>query len=128
MNQCFKCLVCNQGFKGGEKLKRDEWGGLVHSNISIRQKCVTPVRELFHKNAFVKTNFLDGRMNCLSCASDGVYDVETMEEVEKRVWPTLSKLGFLASGECSYSCCCKEVIDKQALKINARGNLRGLNS
>ena len=25
--QCFTCLVCNKGFQGGEKLKRDEWGG-----------------------------------------------------------------------------------------------------
>ena len=44
---CFKCLVCNKGFKGGEKLKRDEWGEWFMQIIFIRLRCVIPVRELF---------------------------------------------------------------------------------
>ena len=69
----------------------------------------------------------DGRINCLSCASDGVYDVKRMEEVRKRVWPTLSSLGIsLPQGNVNIRVVGKDVIDKQALKINARGNLHWL--
>ena len=50
-----------------------------------------------------------------------------MEEVKKRVWPTLSKLGIAApKGQVIIKVVGKDVIDRQALKINARGNLRGL--
>ena len=38
----------------------------------------------------------DGRKTCISCASDGVYEVKRMEEVRKRVWPTLEALGISA--------------------------------
>ena len=51
--QCFTCLVCNKGFQGGEKLKRDEWGGLVHSNHFHGAKYVILVQKYFTSNAFV---------------------------------------------------------------------------
>jgi hypothetical protein len=50
-----------------------------------------------------------------------------MEEVRKRVWPTLSTLGIPAPvGDVIIRVVGKDVIQKHAKKINARGNLRGL--
>lgn len=126
--QCFTCLVCNEGFQGGEKLKRDEWGGLVHSNHFHKAKvCDSCSKIISPRMLSTKQILKDGRINCLSCASDGVYDVKRMEEVRRRVWPTLSSLGIsLPKGNVNIRVVAKQVIDKQALKINARGNLRGL--
>lgn len=125
---CFKCLVCNRGFKGGEQLKRDEWGGLVHANHFHQAKMCDTCSKIIALGQLSPQQILkDGRMTCLSCATDGVYDVKRMEEVRKRVWPTLSALGIpLPVGDVVIRVVGKDVIERQALKINARGNLRGL--
>ena len=125
---CFKCLVCNQEFEGGEKLKRDEWGGMVHAEHFHKAKmCDTCSRILSTTNLTNKQILKDGRMSCLSCSSDGVFEVKRMEEVRKRVWPTLSTLGIPAPvGDVIIRVVGKDVIEKYAKKINARGNLRGL--
>ena len=61
---------------------------------------------------------------CISCASDGVYEVKRMEEVRERVWHTLAALGIsLPKGDVIIRVVGKDVIARQALKINARGNL-----
>lgn len=125
---CFKCLVCDKGFKGGEKLKRDEWGGMVHTyHFHQTKMCDTCSRIISSGNIATRQILKDGRIICLSCASDGVYELKLMEEVRKRVWPTLSALGIsLPIGDVIIRVVGKDVIDRQAVKINARGNLRGL--
>ena len=125
---CFKCLVCNKGFKGGEKLKRDEWGGMVHANhFHQAEMCDTCSRIISLAELTPQQILKDGRRTCISCASDGVYEVKRMEEVRMRVWPTLAALGIsLPKGNVIIRVVGKDVIDRQALKINARGNLRGL--
>jgi len=125
---CFRCLVCAKVFQGGEKLKRDEWGGMVHVDHFDRAKmCDTCSKIISSETISSKQVFKDGRIVCLSCASDGVFDPKRMEEVRKRVWPTLAALGItVPTGDVVIRVVGKDVIDKQALKINARGNLRGL--
>jgi predicted ester cyclase len=125
---CFNCLVCEKVFQGGEKLKRDEWGGLVHaSHFNQAKMCDTCSKILSVKNISAQQVFKDGRMACNSCASDGVFESKRMEEVRKRVWPTLSSLGISSPvGNVIIRVVGKDIISKQALKINARGNLRGL--
>ena len=29
--ECFSCLVCNRPFLDRQSIRRDEWGGMVHS-------------------------------------------------------------------------------------------------
>jgi hypothetical protein len=125
---CFKCLVCEKVFKGGEKLKRDEWGGMVHdTHFNQAKMCDTCSKIISLKNISAKQVFKDGRIACNSCSSDGVFESKRMEEVRKRVWPTLSSLGISGPvGNVTIRVVGQDVIAKQALKINARGNLRGL--
>ncbi len=125
---CFKCLVCNNEFKGGEKLKRDEWGGMVHADHFYKAKMCDSCSRIISIDNLTSLQLLnDGRMNCISCASDGVYEIKRMEEVRKRVWPTLANLGMAVPvGDVIIRVVGKDVIEKQAKKINARGNLRGL--
>jgi hypothetical protein len=50
-----------------------------------------------------------------------------LEEVEKRVWQTLLKIGITKPvGRLSIRLVDRNLLNKEALKINARGNLRGL--
>jgi hypothetical protein len=121
-------LVCNKEFKGGEKLKRDEWGGMVHAfHFDQAKMCDTCSRIISKANLTARQVLKDGRITCQSCSSDGVYEVKRMEEVRKRVWPTLSALGIpFPVGDVIIRVVGKDVIEKQAKKINANGNLRGL--
>ena len=125
---CFKCLVCDKVFQGGEKLKRDEWGGMVHAKHFHQAKMCDTCSRIISMNAMSpKQVFKDGRFACASCASDGVFESQRMEEVRKRVWPTLVALGISSPiGNVRIRLVGKDVIERQALKINARGNLRGL--
>jgi len=125
---CFKCLVCDKNFKTGEKLKIDEWGGLVHTSHFHKAKMCDTCSKIISFGKVTSQQILkDGRITCLSCSSDGIYDVKRMEEVRRRVWRTISSLGInLPVGDVIIRLVGKDVIDRKALKINARGNLRGL--
>ena len=65
---CFKCLVCNKEFKGGEKLKRDEWGGMVHAfHFDQAKMCDTCSRIISTANLTARQVLKDGRITCQSC-------------------------------------------------------------
>ena len=125
---CFSCMVCRSGFKGGDQFRRDAWNGMVHiKHYQFTGLCGTCSRLFVKKNANPKQFFADGRMSCLSCLKDGVFEKNILSEVEKRVWETLTQIGLSKpKGKLSIRLVDRNLLNKEALKINARGNLRGL--
>lgn len=125
---CFKCMVCHSGFKGGDQFRRDAWNGMVHvKHFQSTGVCGTCSKIFVKKNANPKQFFTDGRMSCSSCFHDGVFEKSILNEVESRVWKTLLQIGLKKPvGKLTIRLVDRRLLDQEALKINATGNLRGL--
>ena len=125
---CFRCMVCRSGFKGGDQFRRDAWKGMVHvKHFQSTGLCGTCSRIFVKREAHPKQFFADGRMSCASCLKDGVFDTKILHEVENRVWQTLNRIGISKPvGQLSIRLVDRGLLNQEALKINARGNLRGL--
>ena len=66
-------------------------------------------------------------MSCITCLKDGVFEGAILKEVENRVWKTLTRIGISKPvGNLSIRLVDRGLLNQEALKINARGNLRGL--
>jgi len=125
---CFRCMVCKSGFRGGDQFRRDAWNGMVHvKHFQSTGLCGTCSRIFVKRNAHPKQFFTDGRMSCSTCLKDGVFEKDILNEVESRVWQTLLQIGITKpAGRLSIRLVDRNLLNKEALKINARGNLRGL--
>lgn len=125
---CFQCMVCRSGFKGGDQFRRDGWKGMVHvKHFNMTGLCGTCSRIFVKRDANPKQFFSDGRMSCASCLRDGVFDAKILNEVEIRVWQSLKRIGISKPvGKLSIRLVDRGLLNQEALKINARGNLRGL--
>ena len=125
---CFRCMVCRSGFRGGDQFRRDAWNGMVHvKHFQATGLCGTCSRIFVKRGAHPKQFFADGRMSCVSCLKDGVFETKILNEVEDRVWNTLTRIGISKpKGKLSIRLVDRGLLNKEALKINARGNLRGL--
>ena len=125
---CFQCMVCRKNFGPGDRFRKDGWGGMVHvEHFSATGLCGTCSRIFPKRNAIKAQFFADGRMTCGSCLKDGIFKLDLLKEVEKRIWPTLMQAGFAKpKGKITLQLVTRDTLIREAAKINATGNLRGL--
>gem|GEM_PF-459566 len=125
---CFTCLVCERPFLDRQSIRRDEWGGLVHTE-HFRQvpRCGTCGRMFSKKTAKPEQFFSDGRLSCLACLRDAVTDVGTLDAVAKRVRQGLSELGLpKPTGPLTMRLVSQKRINQEVERAHGRGSLRGL--
>ena len=66
-------------------------------------------------------------MSCETCIQDGVLDQDLLEQVLQRIKPVMRELGLAEpKGSLALHMVDRNLLNREALKINARGNLRGL--
>lgn len=125
---CFKCMACRKGFGPGDRFRRDGWGGMVHvDHFSLTALCGTCSRIFVKKNAKPEQFFQDGRSTCGSCLANGIFKPELLQEVEKRIWATLLQVGLTKPrGKVALQLVDRKTLLREASRINASGNLRGL--
>jgi hypothetical protein len=125
---CFRCMVCRKNFGPGNRFRKDGWGGMVHvEHFSQTGLCGTCSRIFPKQNAIKEQFFADGRMTCGPCLRDGIFKLNLLKEVEKRIWPTLMQVGFSKpKGKITLQLVDGATLAREAAKINASGNLRGL--
>ncbi len=125
---CFRCMVCKSGFRGGDQFRRDGWNGMVHvKHFQSTGVCGTCSRIFVKRDAHPKQSFTDGRLSCAPCFKDGVFETNILNEVEDRVWQTLLRIGISKPrGSLSIRLVDRGLLNREALRINATGNLRGL--
>ena len=126
--QCFRCLVCQEIFAGGEGLGKDPWGGMVHlEHLEKVETCGSCSRFFSIRGADPRQFFRDGRVSCSSCLDEGVFDLQRLNQVRERILPTLKKIGLvLPSRPIKIHLVDRQFLDREAKRIKARGNLRGL--
>lgn len=125
---CFHCLVCKKNFRGGESIQRDQWGGLAHLNHGNQLvKCDSCSKFFSRKQAQPRQLFNDGRSSCVTCYKDGIFENKLLDAVHERVKPVMRELGMTEPiGSLRLSLVDRHYLNSEALKINAKGNLRGL--
>ena len=125
---CFRCMACRKNFGPGNRFRKDGWGGMVHvEHFSQTGLCGTCSRIFPKQNAIKEQFFADGRMTCGPCLRDGIFKLNLLKEVEKRIWPTLMQVGFSKpKGKITLQLVDGATLAREAAKINASGNLRGL--
>lgn len=125
---CFRCMVCREVFADGESFQRDDWGGMVHVNHShFTSTCGSCSKLFLTRQARPRQIFKDGRTSCSNCLDDGVFKENLLEEVLRRVRPVLLELGISKPrGKLSLELVDRSFLNREALRINAVGNLRGL--
>lgn len=127
-SSCFTCLVCDRPFLNRQSIRRDEWGGLVHTEHFKRARSCGSCGRLFSdKNAKTKQFYSDGRVSCLSCLRDAVTDLSTLKAVTKRVRKGMSELGLPSpEGPLTMHLVNQNQLNKELQKAHGRGSLRGL--
>tara|TARA_B100000242_G_scaffold156188_1_gene111641 strand:- start:288 stop:1340 length:1053 start_codon:yes stop_codon:yes gene_type:complete len=125
---CFRCMVCEKGFVGGERFQRDPWGGMAHlSHGKSLESCGSCSKFFVRNKANPRQFFDDGRVSCETCIQDGVLDQALLEQVLQRIKPVMRELGLAEpKGSLALHMVDRNLLNREALKINARGNLRGL--
>ena len=126
--ECFRCMVCAKGFVGGERFQLDPWGGLSHLHHGkALSSCGSCSRFFVRSKAKPAQLFADGRVSCETCFQDGILDQRLLEKVLLRIKPVMRELGLSEpKGSLSLHMVDQNILSREALKINARGNLRGL--
>lgn len=101
---------------------------MVHvEHFSQTGLCGTCSRIFPKRNAIKEQFFADGRMTCGPCLRDGIFKLDLLKEVEKRIWPTLMQVGFAKpKGKITLQLVDRTTLLREAAKISASGNLRGL--
>lgn len=125
---CFRCMVCRKNFGPGNRFRKDGWGGMVHvEHFSHTGLCGTCSRIFPKQNASKEQFFADGRMSCMPCLKDGIFKLDLLKEVDDRVWKSLMEVGFVKpKGKIILELVDQKTLLREAAKINASGNLRGL--
>lgn len=125
---CFSCLVCDRPFFDRQSIRRDEWGGMVHSeHFRQAHSCGSCGRLFSSPRARPQQLFPDGRVSCLSCLQDAVTDVSTLDAVSKRVRRGMSELGLPApTGGLTMRLVNQNILNKEVERVHGRGSLRGL--
>ena len=126
--ECFRCLVCQKDFSGGDALGKDPWGGMVHlDHMSMAKSCSSCSRFFREEGAAKRQFFHDGRISCHSCMHDGVFDLLKLEQVKQRVLPILQRVGFEFDHKLiKLNLVDRSFLNREAKKIKTSGNLRGL--
>ena len=66
-------------------------------------------------------------MTCGPCLKDGIFKLDLLKEVDDRVWKSLVQVGFAKpKGKIILELVDQKTLLREAAKINASGNLRGL--
>ena len=125
---CFRCMVCRKNFGPGNRFRKDGWGGMVHvEHFPQTGLCGTCSRIFPKRNALKEQFFADGRMTCGPCLKDGIFKLDLLKEVDDRVWKSLVQVGFAKpKGKIILELVDQKTLLREAAKINASGNLRGL--
>tara|TARA_Y100000589_G_scaffold56948_1_gene47159 strand:- start:403 stop:1446 length:1044 start_codon:yes stop_codon:yes gene_type:complete len=125
---CFRCMVTRRNFGPGDRFRKDDWGGMVHvDHFSATGVCGTCSRIFPKRNAIKEQFFADGRITCGPCLKDGIFKLDLLHQVDKRIWPSLTEAGFdKPRGELELLLVDRGTLTREASKINASGNLRGL--
>ncbi len=126
---CFRCMVCQKTFVGGDGLGKDPWGGLVHlKHLKQAQTCGSCSRFFSQREADSRQFFQDGRVSCKVCLRDAVFDLEKLNQVRERVLPSLSRVGLVlpSNRPTKVYLVDRRFLDREAKRIKASGNLRGL--
>lgn len=126
---CFRCLVCRNVFKPGESFRRDKWGMLVHVNHYAQAASCGSCSKIFARQGARREQFLpDGRVVCLSCLGDGVYQDQALREVDARVTGALRSVGIdKPEGKITLELVDRSALLKEGKRIRVTGeNLKGL--
>lgn len=125
---CFRCMVCKKNFGPGNRFRKDGWGGMVHvEHFTHTGLCGTCSRIFPKQSASKEQFFADGRMSCKACLEYAIFKLELLKEVDTRVWKSLIQVGFVKpKGKIILELVDQKTLLREASKINARGNLRGL--
>ena len=125
---CFSCLVCERPFLDQQPIRRDEWGGMVHTeHFRLARACGSCGRLFSVKRASPEQLYPDGRFSCLACLRDAVVDVTTLDAVAKRVRRGISELGLpVPRGPLTMQLVSQDHLNREVERVHGRGSLRGL--
>ena len=125
--------ACFRAWSAGRILVREpipkrRVGGMVHAeHFSQTGICGTCSRIFPKRDALKEQFFADGRMTCGPCLKDGIFKLDLLKEVDDRVWKSLLQVGFAKpKGKIILELVDQKTLLREAAKINASGNLRGL--
>ena len=126
--ECFSCLVCNRSFLDRQSIRRDEWGGMVHSeHFRMANSCGSCGRLFAGKSIKPEQLYSDGRLSCLVCLRDAVNDLGSLNAVSKRVRKGMSELGLPTPvGPLTLRLVNQDKLNKEVKRVHGRGSLRGL--
>ena len=125
---CFTCLVCQRPFMDRQAIRRDEWGGMVHSeHFRQAHSCGSCGRMISPKTIQPEQIFPDKRVSCQACLREAVIDVTQLEAVAKRVRLGMSELGLpRPTGPLSMKMVSQDTLNREIQRAHGRGSLRGL--
>lgn len=125
---CFFCLVCERPFLDQQPIRRDEWGGMVHTEHFRKARTCGSCGRLFSANrSKPEQNFPDGRFSCLSCLGEAVTDRVTLDAVANRVRRGMSELGLPSpSGSLTMQLVNQDKLNREVERVHGRGSVRGL--
>ena len=114
-------------FWSREPIPKRRVGGMVHAEHFPQDWTVRNLLANFSKrNALKEQFFADGRMTCGPCLKDGIFKLDLLKEVDDRV-KSLVQVGFAKpKGKIILELVDQKTLLREAAKINASGNLRGL--
>ena len=127
-SKCFSCLVCERPFLDRQPIRRDEWGGMVHSeHFRHAHSCGSCGRLFSAKRAKREQIYADGRVSCLVCLRESVNDVATLDAVAKRVRGGMAELGLPTPvGPLTMRLVDQKTLNQEVERVHGRGSLRGL--
>ena len=125
---CFSCLVCERPFLDRQPIRRDEWGGMVHSeHFRKAHSCGSCGRLISPRKIQSQQIFADKRMSCLACLGEAVTNITTLEAVSRRVRSGMSELGLpRPSGPLTMKMVSQDQMNREVDRTHGRGSLRGL--
>ncbi len=126
--KCFRCLACRKPFAGGDELGRDPWGNVAHlDHLPAVSTCGSCSRFFRREDADRRQFLQDGRVSCGVCLQDAVFDPRKLYQVRERILPVLAGVGMEVPGpEIRLELVDRSFLNREALRIKASGNLRGL--
>ena len=125
---CFRCVACGKGFRGGDRFQVDQWGNLGHVEHVPQLFDCDSCGRLFPRRGASRDQILpDGRVSCLICRDDAVFDLEELKGIRNEATVILQAVGIAPpEGSIELKLVSRRELDNEAKRIHVGGNLKGL--
>ena len=125
---CFRCVACGKGFQGGDRFQVDQWGNLGHVEHVPQLFDCDSCGRLFPRRGASRDQILpDGRVSCLICRDDAVFDLEELKGIRNEATVILQAVGIAPPEDSiELKLVSRRELDNEAKRIHVGGNLKGL--